>query len=139
MKKLKNIILLLLLAFCLQLASQVFALNTDTHKNINEFIGLNTLNEFSLDSYLKNQLALSDGKDEKFNSNRLRDIDILTCRLNTWGRNRSSRFLFIAYKKLTACLRVPCAEQAALQHCDSSFKMTAAYLPHCPDWRDGCF
>ena len=69
MKKLKNIILLLLFVFCLQPAPQVFALNPDTHKNINEFIGLNTLNEFSLDSYLKDQLGLSDGKEEKFNSN----------------------------------------------------------------------
>jgi len=30
--------------------------------------------------------------------------------------------------KITEYLRVPCAEPAALQHCDSSFKMPAAYL-----------
>ncbi len=45
-----------------------YALNTETHKAINEYIANNSLNSFSLDSYLKSQLGLQSGLDEKFNS-----------------------------------------------------------------------
>ena len=42
------------------------ALETDTHEKINEFIVTNTLNEFSLDDYLRKQLGFPKGYDEKF-------------------------------------------------------------------------
>ncbi len=45
-----------------------YALNVETHKAINEYIANNSLNGFSLDSYLKSQLELQSGVDEKFNS-----------------------------------------------------------------------
>ncbi|MEW6078555.1 MAG: hypothetical protein AB1724_12130 [Thermodesulfobacteriota bacterium] len=64
MRNLKIIIWVVLLTICLQPVPQVFALKKETHKNINEFIGENTINEFSLDSYLRNQVGFPDGKDE---------------------------------------------------------------------------
>ena len=60
------IIIFLLFAFCLLNFSFLFALETDTHENINEFIVRNTLNGFSLDDYLRDQLGFSEGYDEKF-------------------------------------------------------------------------
>jgi hypothetical protein len=60
------IIIFLLFAFCLLNFSLLFALETDTHENINEFIVRNTLNGFSLDDYLRDQLGFSEGYDEKF-------------------------------------------------------------------------
>lgn len=65
MRKLCNI---LLFAFCLLSFSLSFALETDTHEKINEFIATNNLNGFSLDSYLKNQLGFADGIKEEFKS-----------------------------------------------------------------------
>ena len=42
------------------------ALETDTHEAINEHISRNTLNSFSLDTYLKNQLGITGGIEESF-------------------------------------------------------------------------
>ena len=66
MRKLCNI--LLLFAFCLLSFSLSFALETDTHEKINEFIATNNLNGFSLESYLRNQLGFASGIQEEFKS-----------------------------------------------------------------------
>ncbi len=58
----------LLLALLLTGATRSNALDVETHEAINEYIAQNTLNSFSLDSYLKNNLGLTNGKEEKFNS-----------------------------------------------------------------------
>ena len=71
MTNLKEIILLLLSILCLQPTSQTFALKQDTHKDINEFIGENTFDGFSLDLYLKYQLGFPEGKDEKLISKQI--------------------------------------------------------------------
>ncbi len=41
------------------------ALEVDTHKAINEYIAIGTINGFSLDSYLKNQLGFRNGVEEQ--------------------------------------------------------------------------
>jgi len=41
------------------------ALEVDTHKAINEYIAIGTINGFSLDSYLKNQLGFQNGVEEQ--------------------------------------------------------------------------
>ncbi len=45
-----------------------FALNTDTHEDINEYIARNTLNGFSLENYLKDKLGFEKGITTKFDS-----------------------------------------------------------------------
>ena len=55
------VIMFSLVSFC-------YALETDTHEVINEYIARNTLNGFSLDSYLKDQLGIRDGIEESFDS-----------------------------------------------------------------------
>ncbi len=52
------------------LSSQAYsyALNVETHMTINSYIAENNLNGFSLDTYLKSNLGLQSGKNEKFNS-----------------------------------------------------------------------
>ncbi len=58
-------ILVLVLFF---ITSKSMALETDTHRAINEYIAQNNnLNGFSLDSYLKNHLRMQNGKDTFFN------------------------------------------------------------------------
>ncbi|MBI5591265.1 MAG: hypothetical protein HY881_12360 [Deltaproteobacteria bacterium] len=47
------------------------ALEVKTHKAINEHISTNTLNGFSLDDHLKNQLGMQDGKDTYFNNKKV--------------------------------------------------------------------
>ncbi|KQC07183.1 MAG: hypothetical protein APR62_00735 [Smithella sp. SDB] len=48
--------------------SQIMALETDTHRDINESIVQNGIGGFSLDNYLKNQLGMQDGKDTFINN-----------------------------------------------------------------------
>ncbi len=45
-----------------------YALETPTHKAINEYAAQNTFNGFSLNSYLHDQLGLQKGVNEVFNS-----------------------------------------------------------------------
>src|SRR3989304_9090372 len=66
MKKLHGFILFVIL--CLAFPFVADALETDTHKAINKYIARNTLNGFSLDSYLKNQLGFANGIEEEFKS-----------------------------------------------------------------------
>lgn len=66
MKKLHGFILFVILCFALPLVAD--ALETDTHKAINKYIAENTLNGFSLDSYLKKQLGITKGIEEEFKS-----------------------------------------------------------------------
>lgn len=48
-----------------------YALNPHTHEDLNRYIANNTIDGFSLDSYLKDQLGFPNGKDESFNSKRI--------------------------------------------------------------------
>ena len=68
MRKLYRAILLFF-AFSLPFFSLAFALETDTHEEINEFITTNTLDGFSLDTYLQNQLGFENGIDKEFEGN----------------------------------------------------------------------
>jgi len=54
--------------------SSSYALETETHKAINKYVAQNTLNNFSLDSYLKNNLGLTKGKEEEFTSGKTRKV-----------------------------------------------------------------
>ncbi len=45
-----------------------YALNVDTHRAINEYIVKHTINSFSLNEYMKNQLGIQGGIYEQFNS-----------------------------------------------------------------------
>ena len=65
---------LLFFAFYMLSFSLSFALETDTHEKINEFIAINTLNGFSLDSYLKNQLGFANGIKEDFKSTETKKV-----------------------------------------------------------------
>ena len=47
------------------------ALETDTHEEINEYIAMNTLNGFSLDSYIKDRLDFKGGIEEDFSSHQV--------------------------------------------------------------------
>lgn len=44
----------------------IYALETDSHRQINKYIAKSNLNGFSLDDYLKNNLSLSEGIEESF-------------------------------------------------------------------------
>lgn len=59
--------LILILIFALMTKS--YALEVGTHKAINEYIANNSLNGFSLDTYLRSNLGMQAGKTEKFGSN----------------------------------------------------------------------
>jgi hypothetical protein len=48
-----------------------YALETESHMMINEYIARNTLNDFSLNSYLKDQLGFQEGIEETFNDNKV--------------------------------------------------------------------
>jgi len=50
------------------MVSTIHALEVETHKTINTFIAQNSLNGFSFDTYLRNQLEFENGIKEKFNS-----------------------------------------------------------------------
>jgi len=58
--------LVLLFLICLFLPVSGWALNEETHRDINQFIGgsTNSFNGFSLDLFLKNQLGFQDGKNQ---------------------------------------------------------------------------
>ena len=58
--------LLVTFAILFSLVSFCHALETDTHEVINEYIARNTLNGFSLDLYLKDQLNIDEGIEELF-------------------------------------------------------------------------
>jgi hypothetical protein len=45
-----------------------YALETDTHKFLNKYVATNTLDGFSLDSYLKTQLGIQKGVEAKYSS-----------------------------------------------------------------------
>ncbi len=62
-------ILLAAIALSIYTASFSYALDVSTHKAINAYIAQNTLNGFSLDLYLKNQLGIQSGIKESFKSN----------------------------------------------------------------------
>jgi hypothetical protein len=68
--RVKNIfhIFAMLMMISVFTVSQTMALETDTHRAINQYIVQNNLGGFSLDSYLKNQLGMTDGKDTYFNN-----------------------------------------------------------------------
>ncbi|HDL14685.1 MAG TPA: hypothetical protein ENH28_00775 [Euryarchaeota archaeon] len=61
--------ILLLFAFSLPFFSLAFALETDTHEEINEFVAKNTLDVFLLDTYLQNQLGFDNGVYEEIKGN----------------------------------------------------------------------
>ena len=61
------IIYIIVSIFCVQ----SYALEKESHKAINEYIAKNTLNGFSLDSYLKNQLGIEEGIEKSFNSKKV--------------------------------------------------------------------
>ena len=71
MKKRSNKIISILLILFSPFNFNAWALNEETHKDINIFIGSNKngFNEFSLNSYLKNQLGFLDGSEENFINN----------------------------------------------------------------------
>lgn len=64
----------LILLFLSVHGSSSYALEIATHKAINKYIAQNTLNSFSLDSYLKNNLGLTNGKEEEFTSDKTRKV-----------------------------------------------------------------
>jgi hypothetical protein len=61
-------ILLISITIIFNFVSFCYALETLTHETINEYIVRNTMNGFSLDSYLKTQLGIQGGIEESFNS-----------------------------------------------------------------------
>ena len=48
-----------------------YALEKETHKEINEYIAKHTIRGFSLDGYLKAQLGFTEGKNEFFNNKKV--------------------------------------------------------------------
>ena len=52
--------ILAILGVVLLFSSSIYALETDTHMGINEYIARNTLNSF-FDSYLKNKMVMQNG------------------------------------------------------------------------------
>ncbi len=64
MRLFRRLLSFLVIYFALFLSS-LFALETNTHEEINEYAATNALNNFSLDSYLLNKLAFKNGTDEK--------------------------------------------------------------------------
>jgi len=60
--------LLVTLAILFSLVSFCYALETDTHEYINEYIARNTINGFSLNSYLEDQLEIQKGINEIYNT-----------------------------------------------------------------------
>jgi hypothetical protein len=64
MKAVRRIFFSLILLFIIPMPN--YALETDTHQTINKYIALGTINGFSLDSYLKNQLQFQHGVNEEF-------------------------------------------------------------------------
>ena len=71
MKNLKRIFFLILLIFYLAPVPRIFALDTESHKEINQYIGEHTVKGFSLDLYLKNQLGFPEGKNEIFDKKKV--------------------------------------------------------------------
>ncbi|MEN6318231.1 MAG: hypothetical protein ABFD82_05700 [Syntrophaceae bacterium] len=51
--------------FLLIVATSLYALNVETHRSINEHITKNMFNGFSLNDYIKEQLGMQKGYDEK--------------------------------------------------------------------------
>ncbi len=64
MRQLYRVILFVFIFFVI-FHSLSFALSPETHEEINEFVAKNTLDGFSLDSYLKNQLGFENGVEEE--------------------------------------------------------------------------
>ncbi len=57
----KNFIFVIILLIILNWSSQSFSLKEDTHKSINEYVAQNSINSFSLSSYLINNLGFKAG------------------------------------------------------------------------------
>ncbi len=62
-------ILLTTIVLSIYISSFSYALDISTHRAINAYIAQNTLNSFSLDLYLKNQLGMQSGIKESLKSN----------------------------------------------------------------------
>ncbi len=65
MKKSNRIIYLITVVFIFSIQN-LFALETETHEEINEFIGTNLVNGFLLNNYLSDELGFQDGVGETF-------------------------------------------------------------------------
>ena len=65
MKKSNRIIYLITVFFIFSIQN-LFALETETHEEINEFIGTNLVNGFLLNNYLSDELGFQDGVGETF-------------------------------------------------------------------------
>ena len=63
-KYIKPILFLLIVSFVI--SQSVYSLEVETHEAINEMIAKGSMNGFSLDSYLKNNLEISGGVNEFF-------------------------------------------------------------------------
>jgi hypothetical protein len=67
----RNLHVALLVLIIYLTGNSALALSVPTHKSINENIAQSTMNEFSLDSYLKNELIFVDGYREVIKSRRV--------------------------------------------------------------------
>ena len=69
MKNRKNLtgIIIIQVVLCI-FFSKSYALDPKTHRALNKYIADNTINDFSLDSFLRNQLGFQKGREESFNS-----------------------------------------------------------------------
>jgi Tol biopolymer transport system component len=65
----KRLFLIAIIILCF--VSLCYALETDTHQAINEYIAQYTFNGFSLNSYLQNQLGIQKGTNEIVNSKKI--------------------------------------------------------------------
>ncbi len=72
MKKIR--VVLLLVVFYLLSSSISFALEKPTHAEINKFIATNSMNGFSLDIYLRNQLGFVNGIKKEFKSTETKKV-----------------------------------------------------------------
>jgi len=68
MKKLMKKTLFATFAIIISFVSFSYALDPDSHKAINEHIATNTINNFSLDSYLSDRLGFQGGIEESFDN-----------------------------------------------------------------------
>jgi hypothetical protein len=75
MKKTSTLLVTAIMAFglLLTITATSHALNKPTHKLINTYIAQNTLDGFSVDSYLRDQLGFQEGKESEFNSRSAQD------------------------------------------------------------------
>jgi hypothetical protein len=67
----KKLIILIISIVLFSLCENLFALDMDTHRLINLSVANSTMNGYSLDQYLRNQLSFKQGVGEIFNSHRV--------------------------------------------------------------------